>query len=90
LTAFTVVIALVAGVTAPTPADARRAWRAGAFIGGAGTVAVAKPYYYPGPTPGYYYLYPINQANYWPVPVYYLYPTPGPYFGCWRYEIFVC
>src|SRR5258708_39231970 len=58
LTAFTVVIALVAGVTAPTPADARRAWRAGAFIGGAGTVAGAQPYFYPWAPPRDYYLYP--------------------------------
>ena len=86
LTALAAGIALVvAAVATPTAADARRAWRAGV-----GTVAVAKPYYYPGPTPGYYYLYPINQAYYWPVPVYYRYPTPGPYFGCWRYGIFVC
>ena len=83
LTALIVVIALAA-IAMPTAADARRPSRAGAFV------PVAKPYHYPGPTAGYYYLYPINQGYYWPVPVYYLYPTPGPYFGCWRYEIFVC
>ena len=73
-----------AAMAAPTAADARRVSRAGPLI------AVAKPYYYRAPTPGLYYLYPINQAYAWPVPVYHLYPTPGPYFGCWRYEIFVC
>src|SRR5258708_39990195 len=51
LTAFTVVIALVAGVTAPTPADARRAWRAGAFIGGGGTVAGGEPHFFSGAPP---------------------------------------
>src|SRR5258708_15589932 len=55
LTAFTVVIALVAGVTAPTPADARRAWRAGAFIGGACTPAGAQaPFYSLAPPPPYF------------------------------------
>src|SRR5260370_33532737 len=88
LTAFSVGIALVAGVTAPTPADARRAWRAGAFIGGAGPGAVAKPYYYPGPTPGYYYPFPLNQTNHSPVSVYYPYPPPRPCFVSWRYENF--
>jgi hypothetical protein len=83
LTALTAAFALSV-IAAPTAADARRVWRAGA------AVAVAKPYYYRAPAPGLYYLYPINQAYAWPVPVYYLYPTPGPYFGCWRYEIFVC
>src|SRR5258708_37039448 len=54
LTAFTVVIALVAGVTAPTPADARRAWRAGAFIGGAGPGGGGEPHYLAGATPRAY------------------------------------
>jgi len=80
LTAVAAAVTLiVAAVAAPTTADARRAWRGGPL-----------PYYYAGYYPGYYYLYPINQAFFRPVPVYYGYYTPGPYYGCWRYGVFVC
>ena len=49
-----------------------------------------KPYYQRGYDPGYYYLYPLDAGFYRPVPIYYRYYTPGPYFGCWRYGVFVC
>ena len=35
-------------------------------------------------------LYPLDADFYRPVPIYYRYYTPGPYFGCWRYGVFVC
>jgi hypothetical protein len=86
----------LATLGASTTADAaRRAVRAdvpvppGVAPGGV-AFGLYKPYYQRGFDPGYYYLYPLDAGRYRPVPVYYRYYTPGPYFGCWRYGVFVC
>jgi hypothetical protein len=96
LTAVAVAAGLaIVTLAASTTADARRVWRAdpavppGVAPGGV-AFGFYKPYYQRGYDPGFYYLYPLDAGFYRPVPIYYRYYTPGPYFGCWRYGVFVC